>query len=88
MTIGHWVTIGIVLFGLIVNSFVGYFNVKNQVATQIAVVKTKIEHLKEKQDKHNNLMERLAKVESSTASAHHRLDDHCDQMHNNNHHDY
>lgn len=34
-----------------------------------------IERLEEKQDKHNNLIERMAIVEQSTKSAHHRIDD-------------
>ena len=39
-------------------------------------VMTKLSHLEKKQDKHNNVLERLAKVENSCSSAHHRLDDH------------
>ena len=35
----------------------------------------KVEDLGKKQDKHNGLIERMVKVESSTASAHHRLDE-------------
>ncbi|MEI8127973.1 MAG: hypothetical protein WCG95_00015 [bacterium] len=53
--------------------------------TCIAVLRTTIEAQKEnndkqferlekKQDKHNNLIERMVKVEESTKSAHHRLD--------------
>ncbi len=34
-----------------------------------------IKRLEEKQDKHNNLIERMAVVEQSTKSAHHRIDD-------------
>ena len=37
----------------------------------------KVNELGKKQDKHNGLIERMVKVESSTASAHHRLDDMC-----------
>lgn len=35
----------------------------------------KLLDLEKKQDKHNNLIERMVKVESSTTSAHHRLDE-------------
>lgn len=34
----------------------------------------RLDKLEEKQDKHNNLIERMAIVEQSTKSAHHRLD--------------
>lgn len=34
-----------------------------------------IKRLESKQDKHNNLIERMAIVEQSTKSAHHRIDD-------------
>ena len=35
----------------------------------------KVNELGKKQDKHNGLIERMVKVESSAASAHHRLDE-------------
>lgn len=35
----------------------------------------KLDELTKKQDKYNNLQWRMAKIESSTASAHHRIDD-------------
>ncbi len=34
----------------------------------------RIEQLEEKVNKHNNLVERMIKVEESTKSAHHRID--------------
>ena len=34
----------------------------------------RISELEKKVDKHNNLVERMAKVEDSTKSAHHRID--------------
>lgn len=43
---------------------------KNQTHTE-----AHIKRLEEKQDKHNNLIERMAIVEQSTKSAHHRIDD-------------
>lgn len=57
----------------------------SKIDTAIAVLKTTIdahkenndkqfERLEKKQDKHNNLIERMVKVEESTKSAHHRLD--------------
>ncbi len=35
----------------------------------------RIKKLEEKVDKHNTLVERMVKVEQSTRSAHHRIDD-------------
>ena len=43
-------------------------------AMSIKFIEQQIQHLEEKQDKHNNLIERMVKVEESTKSAHHRLD--------------
>ncbi len=43
-------------------------------AMSIKFIEQQIKHLEEKQDKHNNLIERMVKVEESTKSAHHRLD--------------
>lgn len=37
--------------------------------------------LEQKQDKHNNLIERMTIVEQSTKSAHKRLDGLCDEVH-------
>jgi membrane protein implicated in regulation of membrane protease activity len=45
------------------------------------IVWTKIKNLEKKQDKHNKLIERMTIVEQSTKSAHHRLDDICDELH-------
>lgn len=41
---------------------------------QIKDLKEDINILSNRVDKHNNLIERMAKVEQSTKSAHHRLD--------------
>lgn len=38
------------------------------------VIGVKIDALEKKQDKHNGLIERMVAVESSSKSAHHRLD--------------
>lgn len=35
----------------------------------------RLDELEKKQDKHNNLVERMVTVEQSTKSAHHRIDD-------------
>ena len=38
-------------------------------------VATRLNYLEQKMDKHNNLQERMAVVEQSAKSAHHRIDD-------------
>ncbi len=43
-------------------------------AMSIKFIEQQIKRLEEKQDKHNNLIERMAVVEQSTKSAHHRID--------------
>lgn len=43
-------------------------------AMSIKFIEAQIKRLEEKQDKHNCLIERMAVVEQSTKSAHHRLD--------------
>lgn len=40
----------------------------------------RINQLEVKQDKHNNLIERMAIVEQSTKSAHHRIDELVDEL--------
>ncbi|WP_269477751.1 hypothetical protein [Hominibacterium faecale] len=42
-------------------------------------ITTKINNLEKKQDKHNNLIERMAVVEQSVKSAHHRMDEHLEK---------
>ena len=44
------------------------------IAFKIGKFEEKLENLEEKQDKHNNLIERMVRVEDSTKSAHKRLD--------------
>lgn len=44
-------------------------------AMSIKFIEAQIKRLEEKQDRHNNLIERMAKVEASASSAHHRIDD-------------
>lgn len=43
-------------------------------AMSIKFIEQQIKRLEEKQDKHNNLVERMVKVEESAKSAHKRLD--------------
>ncbi|MCQ2754654.1 MAG: hypothetical protein MJ231_06370 [bacterium] len=43
-------------------------------AMSIKFIEKQIKRLEDKQDKHNCLIERMVKVEESTKSAHHRLD--------------
>ena len=47
--------------------------------TFAGTITTKISNLEKKQDKHNNLIERMAVVEQSTKSAHHRMDEHLEK---------
>lgn len=42
----------------------------------------RLDKLEAKQDKHNNLIERMAIVEQSTKSAHHRIDDMKNELKN------
>ena len=44
-------------------------------AHKMGVIEKSISMLEEKQDKHNNLIERMVKVESSSTSAHLRIDE-------------
>lgn len=44
------------------------------IAYKIGRFEEKLNTLSLKQDKHNNLIERMVKVENSTKSAHHRID--------------
>lgn len=45
------------------------------IAYKIGKFEEKLNHLEVKQDKHNNLVERMVRVEDSTKSAHKRIDD-------------
>ena len=44
-------------------------------AMSIKSIEQQIRRLEEKQDKHNNLIERMVRVEDSTKSAHKRIND-------------
>ena len=43
--------------------------------TMYGTISTKIKYIEQKMDKHNNFIERVFKVEESTKSAHHRIDE-------------
>lgn len=45
------------------------------IAFKIGKFEEKLTSIEKKQDKHNNLVERMVRVEDSTKSAHKRLDD-------------
>jgi cell division protein FtsL len=45
------------------------------VKTHLKYLAEKIDKLERKQDKYNNMQERMILVEQSTKSAHHRIDD-------------
>ncbi len=45
------------------------------IAFKIGKFEEKLISLEKKQDKHNNLIERMVRVEDSVKSCHHRLDD-------------
>lgn len=49
------------------------------VVTSNRLTNYRIQQLEEKVNKHNNLVERMALVEASTKSAHHRLDEIVDK---------
>jgi hypothetical protein len=44
------------------------------IAFKIGKFEEKLDTLEKKQDRHNNLIERMVRVEDSTKSAHHRID--------------
>lgn len=44
------------------------------IAVKLGKFEEKLMNLEKKQDKHNNLIERMIRVEDSTRSAHHRID--------------
>lgn len=50
------------------------------VAAMWGSIRARLKMLEKKMDKHNGLMERMATVEGSTKSAHHRIDDVIDRL--------
>lgn len=71
MTLSHEFLLVIIVNVLSAGIFVG------GLAVSIKFIEEQICRLEEKQDKHNNLIERMAVVEQSTKSAHHRIDELC-----------
>ena len=60
LTAGFWLQL--LVYAVSIGSFAG-------------VILTKIGYLEKKMDKHNGLVERMAVVEQSCKSAHHRIDE-------------
>lgn len=69
MTLSHEFLLIIVINVLTAGIFIG------GLAMSIKFIEQQIKRLEDKQDKHNGLIERMVKVEESTKSAHHRLDE-------------
>ena len=70
------VVAGLSLFGTLGGSIIG-------ILTANQLTKYRIEQLENKVNKHNNLVERMIVVEQSTKSAHHRIDEIIEEVHNN-----
>ena len=70
------VVAGLSLLGTLGGSIIG-------ILTDNQLTKYRIEQLEEKVNKHNNLVERMIVVEQSTKSAHHRIDEIFEEVHNN-----
>ena len=51
------------------------------IAHRMGKFEAKLDSIEEKQDKHNNLIERMVRVEDSTKSLHHRMDEMQDNCH-------
>ncbi len=69
------VVAGLSLLGTLGGSIIG-------ILTANQLTKYRIEQLEEKVNKHNNLVERMIVVEQSTKSAHHRIDEIFEEVHN------
>jgi hypothetical protein len=64
----------IAFIGTLVGSYFANSKTTAVMQEQIKSLKEDINTLSTRVDKHNNLVERMAKVEDSTKSAHHRID--------------
>ena len=69
MTLTHEFLLLIIVNVLSAGIFIG------GMAMSIKFIEAQIKLLEIKQDKHNNLIERMVTVEQSVKSAHHRIDD-------------
>lgn len=63
------------LIGTIAGSFMANSKTTALMQMEMDHIKSDIKELDEKVHKHNNLVERMALVEASTKSAHHRIDE-------------
>ena len=63
------------LIGTIAGSYMANSKTTALMQLELDHIKSDIKELDEKVHKHNNLVERMAIVEQSTKSAHHRLDE-------------
>lgn len=70
------VVAGLSLLGTLGGSIIG-------ILTANQLTKYRIEQLEKKVNKHNNLVERMIVVEQSAKSAHHRIDEIFEEVHNN-----
>lgn len=64
----------IAFIGTLAGSYFANSKITAVMQEQIKGIKEDIKTLSTRVDKHNNLVERMAKVEDSTKSAHHRID--------------
>ena len=64
----------IAFIGTVAGSYFANSKTTAVMQEQIKGIKEDIKTLSTRVDKHNNLVERMAKVEDSTKSAHHRID--------------
>ena len=69
------VIVAVIAFvGTLIGSYFANSKTTAVMQEQIKGIKEDIKTLSTRVDKHNNLVERMAKVEDSTKSAHHRID--------------
>ncbi len=69
------VIVAVIAFvGTLIGSYFANSKTTAVMQEQIKSIKEDINTLSTRVDKHNNLVERMAKVEDSTKSAHHRID--------------
>lgn len=69
------------LIGTIAGSFMANSKTTALIQMEVEHIKSDIKELDEKVHKHNNLVERMALVEASTKSAHHRIDEMKENRH-------
>lgn len=69
------------LIGTIAGSYMANSKTTALMQLEMDHIKSDIKELDEKVHKHNNLVERMALVEASTKSAHHRIDEMKENRH-------